>query len=172
MNESLESIRLTPAERALAGDAADAILAARRLLMAAQRLRYLMDQRFRADGLTTQQAALLTVARDLEGPTLAQAAKMMGSSHQNVKQLVTALERKGLLRYDIDPQDGRVRRLSPTARSDALWSSRDVGDFAAVAGWFGSLSPAEVSQLAGLLDQLETGLRHVSPTDGPPSAGS
>lgn len=166
MNESPESIRLTPAERALAGEASDAILAARRLLMAAQRLRYLMDQRFRADGLTTQQAALLTVARDLKGPTLAQAAKVMGSSHQNVRQLVTALERKGLLRYETDPRDGRARRLSPTARSDALWASRDAGDFAAVADWFSALSPAEVSRLAALLDRLATGLWGPSPVEG------
>lgn len=171
MSESQESIRLTPAERALAGDAAEAVLAMRRLLMAAQRLRYLMDQRLRANGLTTQQAALLTVARDLKGPTLAQAAKVMGSSHQNVKQLVTALERKGMLAYDIDPQDGRVRRLTPTARSDALWADRDAGDFAAVGDWFSSLSRPEVSQLAGLLDRLETGLRQALPTDAPPPAG-
>lgn len=171
MSESQKSIRLTLAERALAGDAADAVLATRRLLMAAQRLRYLMDQRFRADGLTTQQAALLTVARDLKGPTLAQAAKVMGSSHQNVKQLVTALERKGMLTYDIDPRDARIRRLSPTARSDALWASRDADDFAAVADWFGSLSPADVGQLSDLLDRLETGLRQIPSTDALPPAG-
>ena len=52
----------------------------------AQRLRYLMDERMRADGLTTQQAALLTVVIALGRPSLTEAAAALGTTHQNVAQ--------------------------------------------------------------------------------------
>lgn len=72
-----------------------------------------MDDRLRADGLTTQQAALLTAVRSLGTPALTEAAAALGTTHQNTAQLVAALERKGMLRTEPDPADKR-RRLVPT----------------------------------------------------------
>src|SRR6266508_3990415 len=46
------------------------VRAFRTVLLLAQTLRYLMDDRLRADGLTTQQAALLTVVAGLGRPSL------------------------------------------------------------------------------------------------------
>lgn len=114
-----------------------------------------MDRRLASDGLTTQQAALLTIAeRDGEHPTQGEVAEALGVSHQNVRQLITALTRKGLLDVQVDQKDQRVRRLSATPTARTIFASRDADDFKAVASWFEDLSDDEVTVLMELLRRL------------------
>jgi DNA-binding MarR family transcriptional regulator len=134
------------------------VRAFRTLLLAAQRLRYLMDARLRPDGLTTQQAALLTAVLALGAPSVTEIAAALGTSHQNAAQLVTALRRKGMLRVDADPTDGRRTRLAATAHSDAYWHDRDEADHDALASWFGALSGPDLDTLCNLLDRLVAAL--------------
>jgi DNA-binding MarR family transcriptional regulator len=143
-----ENSQLTPSVRAF-----------RATLVLAQRLRYLMDDRLRADGLTTQQAALLTVVRALGRPALSEAAAALGTTHQNAAQLVAALERKGMLRTEADPADKRRRLLAATAEGARYWSERDAGDEEAVADWFASLTPDEVATFSALAERILAGLR-------------
>ncbi|GAA0951127.1 hypothetical protein GCM10009554_52070 [Kribbella koreensis] len=130
------------------------IRAFRTTLALAQRLRYAMDERLREDGLTTQQAALITVVVAAGKPSLAEAAAALGSTHQNVAQIVAALVRKDLLQVEPDPADKRRKLLSATNHSAAFWKERDAGDFAAVAGWFADLTPAELQTFCELSDRV------------------
>lgn len=130
----------------------------RLILMIAQQLRYLIDQLYRADGLTSQQATLLTVVRTLGRPSLSEAAAAMLTSHQNIKQLVTSLTGKGFLRLVADRSDARVRRLTTTPKNERHWAARNPHDFESVGVWFGGLSKDEVQQLFGLLVKLQRGL--------------
>lgn len=130
------------------------IRAFRTTLTLAQRLRYAMDERLREDGLTTQQAALITVVVAAGKPSLAEAAAALGSTHQNVAQIVAALVRKDLLQVEPDPTDKRRKLLSATNHSAAFWKERDTGDFAAVAGWFADLTPAELETFCDLSDRV------------------
>lgn len=150
---------LTAEDERTAGENTNAILCFRQLLWVAQRLRYLMDQRLRGDGLTTQQAVLLTLVRVLEQPSLTEAAAAMSTSYQNVKQLVAALERKGMLEIVVDPEDRRVRRLKATGTSARKWKRRDAADFAAVAQWFSALPKQDVGRLLDLLSRLGESLQ-------------
>ena len=134
------------------------IRAFRTALTLAQKLRYAMDERLRADGLTTQQAALITVVSAMGRPSLAEAAAALGSTHQNVAQIVAALVRKELLEVEPDPTDKRRKLLSATNQSAAYWKQRDEGDFAAVADWFGDLSPGELQSFCELSDRVITRL--------------
>jgi DNA-binding MarR family transcriptional regulator len=130
------------------------VRAFRRSLVLAQKLRYAMDERLRADGLTTQQAALITAVVAMGRPSLAEAAAALGSTHQNVAQIVAALVRKDLLWVEPDPADRRRKLLSATDRSAAYWRQRDAGDFAAIADWFGDLTPAELETFCALSDRV------------------
>ncbi len=134
------------------------VRAFRTVLLLAQTLRYLMDDRLRADGLTTQQAALLTVVAGLGRPSLGEAAAALGTTHQNAAQLVAALQRKGLLRAEPDPADKRRLRLITTAANEDYWRQRDEADFEAVAGWFAVLSHDEVESLCTLASRVLDGL--------------
>ena len=133
-------------------DLPDGVRAFRLVLAAAQLLRTRMDARLRADDLTTQQAAVLTAVSALDAPSISDVAAAIGSTRQNVTQLVNALVRKDMLRVDDDPSDSRRRVLTTTRLSDDYWGNRDADDFAAVAAWFGML---DLDELRGLCDALE-----------------
>lgn len=131
----------------------------RLVLALGMRLRTLMDQRLAAIGLTTQQAALLTiVGAATEPPTLGVLAHLLGCSHQNVRQLVGALARKGLVELVPDPSDRRARRVHATGDWEALFGPRDEEDRAAVRGWFAGLSDDEVRAAVQLLRRASTKL--------------
>lgn len=132
----------------------------RLILMIAQQLRYLTDQLYRVDGLTTRQAAVLTIVSAQGCPTHSDVAHAMLSTHQNVKQLVTVLIRKGFLRVISDQKDARVRRLVTTAKNERYWAKRNPEDFDRVDEWFGGLSREETRQLCVLLTRLQIGLKN------------
>lgn len=142
-----------------------AVRAFRAVLLLAQRLRHRMDGRLRPDGLTTQQAALLTAVIALDSPPLGAAAAALGTTHQNAAQLVAALERKGLLTVEQDPADRRRKRLVATAANARYWRDRDAGDEAAVASWFDALSPAELATLVELTMKVLRGGERGGPAD-------
>jgi len=155
-----ERIGLSDAEAAAIGtERAAQVRAFRLILFIAQELRYLTDQLYRAEGLTAQQATLLTAVRTLGQPSLSEVANALVTSHQNVKQLVAALQKKGFLRLVVDKQDARVRRVVTTAKNEKHWARRDPDDFVRVGEWLGALDAAETAQLASLLAKLQTGLR-------------
>jgi DNA-binding MarR family transcriptional regulator len=136
----------------VAGETLSAPVQAFRLTIAlALHLRTLMDRQMAESGVTTQQAALLTVVEMLGRPALTEAARSLAMTHQNVKQLAVALERKGLLEIEPDENDARSKRLVTTRRHKALWARRNADDHARVAEWFAGMNDAEVTQLVALL---------------------
>jgi DNA-binding MarR family transcriptional regulator len=144
--------------QALGQERAAQIRSFRLILFIAQELRFLTDQLYRADGLTTQQATLLTAVRTRGRPALSELASALATSHQNVKQLVAALERKGFVRLIADSEDARVKRVVTTAKNTKHWATRDPSDFERVSTWFAALAPDEATQLSRLLAKLQTGL--------------
>jgi DNA-binding MarR family transcriptional regulator len=110
-----------------------------------------MDQRLRGDGLTTQQAALITVVDALGAPKLSEVAAGMGTTHQNAKQVAAVLERKGFVAIEPDPHDRRVRRVRTTGLSRAHWAARSADDQRYVLEWFADLSPEQARTLFELL---------------------
>jgi DNA-binding MarR family transcriptional regulator len=145
---------LSASEVRTAGSAADAVGIFRLVVYCGSRLRYRFDQRLREDDLTSQQGILLTVVRTRGRPKLGEVARAMATSHQNAKQIATALERKGMLRIEKDASDGRARRLTITAAGTKAWKSRDAGDFKAVGNWLSDLSRTEQRSLRTLLKRL------------------
>lgn len=155
MNDSIKRLAdLTDQERRVAGSAEDAVRCFRLISYTGQRLRYLLDQRLRAEGLTTQQGFLLTVVRMRGRPTLGEVATTMSTTHQNAKQVASALERKGMLKIVPDDGDARVRRLEATEAGKRGWENRNAEDYAAIADWFAALSRNEQQVLARLLSRL------------------
>ncbi len=138
---------------ALPGESPTPAVQTFRLVIAlAQELRTLMDQRLLPSGLTTQQAALLSVIEIKGGsPTLTEAARGLAMSHQNVKQLAVALERKGFLQIVPDEHDARSKRIQVTKKHRKFWAKRNPQDHACVAQWLAGLDEAETATLARLL---------------------
>jgi DNA-binding MarR family transcriptional regulator len=141
---------------ALGEDGATRIRSFRLILLLAQQLRTLMDQQLRDDGLTTQQAALITIVDTLGQPSITQAAVALGTTHQNVKQLASSLARKGFIRFLEDPSDARMRRMVSTAKSHTTWERRGAADQQRVLEWFSALSKQDADALFELLLKLQT----------------
>jgi DNA-binding MarR family transcriptional regulator len=139
----------------LGEDGAVRVRTFRLIVLVAQELRTLMDQLLRGDGLTTQQAALITVVDMLGTPSLSQAAAALGSTHQNVRQLADVLVRKGFAEVSTDENDARVRRLRTTAKSRGYWEDRSAADQDRVLTWFADLTPGEARMLFELLVKVE-----------------
>lgn len=77
---------------------ADRVLLFRLVLSITAEFRRRMDRRLAEDGLTTQQAMLLHIVEAQTSPlALTKLASLLAMSHQNVKQLAIAPQRKGFL---------------------------------------------------------------------------
>lgn len=138
---------------------AQRVLLFRLLLATAHELRTRMDRRLAGSGLTTQQAMLLQVLQGQpEPPTLTQFAARLSMSHQNLKQIASALQRKGLLEIVADDADARVRRLRLTAEHHRLWQRRNPDDHADVLQWTAALGDTDVARLVKSLDRLHAGM--------------
>jgi DNA-binding MarR family transcriptional regulator len=142
-----------------AGNLPDAVQVFRLVIALAQELRTLMDQRLAPEGLTTQQAALLTVIEIAGRPSMTEAARALATTHQNVKQLALALQRKGFLKIVPDTRDARSKRLVTTARHEAFWAQRNPHDHSAVAQWLCGLRADETALLVRLLAKAMSSAR-------------
>ncbi len=144
----------------VADDVAERVRLFRLVHATAMQLRARLDRELADQDLTTQQAALLQHVESFEHPpALGEVARVMTMSHQNVRQLVNVVVRKGLLEIRPDDHDGRVRRLVLTARHRALWRRRNPRDFAQIESWTSALSDAEVSTTVTHLMRLHLALR-------------
>ncbi len=93
------------------------------LFVVANKLDTLLGRELAPFGMTSKQWLLSVVIDSLfdEPPTIMQAAKEMGSSHQNLKQVALKLGRKGMLSLDKDSEDLRATRLRLTEKAYDFW---------------------------------------------------
>ena len=126
-----------------------------RLFVLSQHLTRRADEALARFGLTSRQWLLLAVlSRAFPGtsPTLTEAARVYGTSRQNVKQVALQLAARGYLDLLPDPADRRATRLVLT-EGVALFDEPGVAaaQSAFIAGIFAPLTDAEVATLRSLV---------------------
>jgi DNA-binding MarR family transcriptional regulator len=143
----------------LSASKAQRVRAFRLMLASASRLRVAMDRLLADSGITTQQAMVLQwVESQAQAPTLGATALALGMTHQNLKQIASAIERKGLIEIEVDHKDRRGKRLKLTPRHASLWALRNPADFDEVARWTRCLSSSEVDAMVSMLAKLNRSL--------------
>ena len=60
--------------------------------------------------------AIICINMCKEPPTINELSEILGSSHQNVKQILLKLESKGFIKFQEDKQDKRKQRISLTKK--------------------------------------------------------
>ncbi len=70
--------------------------------------------------------AIICIKLCREAPTLNDLADVMGSSHQNVKQILLKLERKGFVSMTTDGKDRRKQRIVLTDRCREFCEKNDA----------------------------------------------
>ena len=93
------------------------------IFILSNRMDTMLERDFKQFDITTKQWFLSISLNNLfdNPPTIKEAAKEMGSSHQNVKQVALKLEQKGLLSLEKDKKDNRVTLLKLTENSHEFW---------------------------------------------------
>lgn len=120
------------------------------LFRVANRLQSKMDAQIK-DLTAKQWFVILALGFFDEPPTLKQLAMMCDSSHQNTKQLVMKLQKKGFVTIKDHEIDGRAMRITATEKC-ARWDKENEAEASRfVNGMFAGLSADEVAALCASL---------------------
>ena len=87
---------------------------------AARALARRFDEALRAVGLTNQQFSLMMSLNRPEPPGMGPVAELLAIDRTTLTAAVKPLERRGLLKVEMDPEDRRGRRLRLTAQGQKL----------------------------------------------------
>jgi DNA-binding MarR family transcriptional regulator len=79
-------------------------------------LRARLDEAVRAHGMTTPEYVTLSVLRQRDGMSCAQLARWAFVTPQAMNVVIAKLEKRRLVRRRADPDHGRIRRASVTAK--------------------------------------------------------
>lgn len=93
-----------------------------------------------------------------EAPTVQELAQVMGSSHQNVKQILNKLEQKGYLKVEPDEEDRRKLRISLTEYAALTGEKYRAKEEEFMTGLFDGVAEEEAKQAFLTLSKMEENL--------------
>ena len=96
-----------------------------------------------------------------ENPTIKELSEIMGSSHQNVKQILNKLEGKGYVRIDFDKEDKRKQRVFLTEKTRAFCAEHDEGSKKIVGKIFEGIDEKDINTVIRTFFQMEKNLEEV-----------
>jgi DNA-binding MarR family transcriptional regulator len=134
---------------------APAVRAWLRLLRVSHKIERVLSEGLQAHGLSLAQFDVLAHVGAAEGTMQQELADSLFVTKGNVCQLLDRLEQRGLLERR---KEGRANRLYLTPAGRQLFNAVVPTHEALVAEQFGILSPAEQSQLLGLLRAIDRAL--------------
>ena len=105
--------------------------------------------------------AIICINLCRESPTIRELAEIMGSSHQNVKQILLKLEKKGFVDITADPNDKRKQRVSLTEKCITFCNANDEKSTRAVTTMFQGISQEGLRTTIQTIMQLEDNLKNI-----------
>lgn len=105
--------------------------------------------------------AIICINLCKEAPTVKELAEVMGSSHQNVKQILNKLEKKGYIQIASDEEDKRKQRILLTDKTREFCKEHDEGSKAVVGKIFEGIEPKQVAITIKTIMQMERNLEKV-----------
>jgi MarR family transcriptional regulator, transcriptional regulator for hemolysin len=126
------------------------------LLVIANKMETLLDRELADFNVTAKQWFLAVTLENIfeSPPTLKEAARVMGSSYQNVKQIALKLEEKGLLKLEKDVRDARVTRLYSTDKSTQFWAGTKTRGNRFIASIYTGVNDNELAMNREMLEKL------------------
>ena len=92
-------------------------------------------------------------------PTVKELAEIMGSSHQNVKQILLKLEKKGFVRISVDEQDKRKQRIELTPYCQEFCEKNDEMSMTLLRRMFEGVSEEQLQTTIQTIVQIEDNLK-------------
>lgn len=126
------------------------------------------DNRFQsiADQLIEQVSwkqffALICINLCKESPTIKELASIMGSSHQNVKQILLKLEKKGFIQFISDTNDKRKQRIVFTEKCLQFCKDNDQKSQAMMNTMFNHISKQQIKTTIQTIIQMDENLKEI-----------
>ena len=94
-----------------------------------------------------------------EAPTLRELSQVMGSSHQNVKQILLKLESKGFVTMRADQKDRRKQRIFLTQKAREFSASHDAQSQQIVSTIFKGIPEEELDVTIQTILHMERNMR-------------
>lgn len=92
-------------------------------------------------------------------PTIKELAEIMGSSHQNVKQILLKLEKKGFVNIAIDENDRRKQRIELTAYCKEFCMKNDEDSAAIMNKMFEGISEKQLQETIQTIIQIDDNMK-------------
>lgn len=105
--------------------------------------------------------AMICVSLCKDAPTVKELAQIMGSSHQNVKQILLKLEKKGFVHIAPDAEDKRKQRITLTQYAKDFCERNDERSKVLLQKMFQGVSDEQVQMTIQTLIQMETNLKEL-----------
>lgn len=94
-------------------------------------------------------------------PSIKELAELMGSSHQNVKQILLKLEKKGYVEFKPDEKDKRKQRIAITEKTNVFCEEHEEGSNQVIQTLFQGIAPAELQTTIHTIMKMDENLRKV-----------
>ncbi len=94
-----------------------------------------------------------------ETPTIKELAEIVGSSHQNVKQILLKLEKKGFVRITVDAEDRRKQRVELTEKCIRFCSDNEEKSNRVMKMMFRGISEEHLRVTINTIMQMEENLK-------------
>ena len=103
--------------------------------------------------------AIICTSMCKEEPTIRELAEIMGSSHQNVKQILLKLEKKGFVSITVDEKDKRKQRVGLTQKCKEFCEANDEKSMQAIVTMFEGVSREQLQITIQTIMQMEDNLK-------------
>jgi DNA-binding MarR family transcriptional regulator len=136
-----------------------------------RRLRARLDEELRLIGVSTPEYVTLSLLHERDGLSCAQLARWVLVTPQAMNLVISALERRKLIRRRPDPQHRRVLRASVTAKGLDLLARCDHAMDRIEADMLGDLPPDTVEVVRAALGSCAHSLEVTNPSPRPRPLG-
>lgn len=106
--------------------------------------------------------AIICINLCKDSPTVKELAEIMGSSHQNVKQILLKLEKKGFVSIIIDEKDKRKQRIYLTDYCRQFCSENDEMTINIMKKMFAGVSEEQLQVTIQTIIQIEDNLKEIA----------
>ena len=103
--------------------------------------------------------AIICINLCRESPTINELSEVMGSSHQNVKQILLKLEKKGFIEMIADEKDRRKQRIVTTKKCEDFCQRNDQGSKIQMNKIFEGISQEQLITTIQTVSQMERNLK-------------
>lgn len=105
--------------------------------------------------------AIICISLCKEKPTIKELAEIMGSSHQNVKQILLKLEKKGFVNICADSKDKRKQRIELTEYCINFCQKNDETSSRIMKKMFDGVSEEQLRVTIQTIMQIENNLKGI-----------